>query len=87
MKQARDPSGQACGSGQVPSSSRARGSILLLTLMVCLGMAVLISSLAAVTAAGRYALRAERTGRQDLADADTALAGLAEAAWRQWVAN
>lgn len=70
---------------QRPSASRIRGSILLLTLMVCLGLAVLISSLAAVTTAGRYALRAERTGRQDLADADAALADLAEAAWRQWV--
>lgn len=75
---------RARGSIQSRSSSQPRGSILLLTLMVCLGMAVLISSLAAVTAAGRYALRAERTGRQDLADADTALAGLAEAALRQW---
>lgn len=64
---------------------QSRGSMLLLTLMVCLGIAVLISSLAAVTAAGRYALRAERTGRQDLADADTALADLAWAAWQQWV--
>ena len=72
--------------GHIPGSSRARGSILLLTLMVCLGMAILISSLAAVTAAGRYALRAERTGRHDLAATDIALAGLAEAAWRQWVA-
>lgn len=72
-------------SSEVGCSSRARGSILLLTLMVCLGIAVLISSLAAVTAAGRYALRAERTGRQDLADADTALTGLAESAWRQWI--
>ncbi len=79
-------SGQVRRSGQGTGSVQARGSILLLTLMVCLGLAVLISSLAAVTAAGRYALRAERTGRQDLADADTALAGLAEEAWRQWAA-
>lgn len=75
---------QSHRSRRARASSRACGSILLLTLMVCLGMAVLISSLAAVTAAGRYALHAERTGRQDLADADTALAGLAETAWQEW---
>jgi hypothetical protein len=90
LKQWRDSdpapvSGQAHDLGRVPGPSRTRGSILLVTLMVCLGIAVLISSLAAVTAAGRYALRAERTGRQDLADADTALAGLAHTAWRQWI--
>ncbi len=90
MKEPRDSdrapvSGQMHNSVQTPGTSRTRGSILLLTLMVCLGLAVLISTLAAVTAAGRYALRAERTGRQDLADADTALAGLAEEAWRQWI--
>lgn len=66
-----------------PPSLQA-GSVLMLTLFVCLAVAVVIQTLAAVTLCAERALADEQTGRELMAEKDEGLACLGKQAMTKW---
>lgn len=60
------------------------GSILLVVLLLVFGAAVLVAGLTLTSRAGLVSVEAEAGGREGLASADVALAGLARRAWSAW---
>ncbi len=63
---------------------RQKGSVLLLTVMVCLGLALLVQALAVVSVCAQHMVEDERSGRQRSSERDTALAALREKTLLSW---
>lgn len=64
-----------------------RGSVLVFTLLVCLGVAVIVQVLTAVVLCAERALVDESVGRQRLSEQEAGLAALADVALDRWGAT
>ena len=68
----------------VAGQSRERGSVLLLVLMVCLGLALVIQAMAAVAVCAERALADEISGRTRMSEKDGALAAVRQRMLSGW---
>ncbi|HEY5529634.1 MAG TPA: hypothetical protein VIL51_09335 [Thermoleophilia bacterium] len=81
------PPARPCLPGRLGRKTTENGSALLLVLLLCLGSALLVTSLAAVLLCCERAIADENEGRARLAEKDEVLSALAREAGEAWEAK